>query len=222
MTTLEVTPKQNQHSTVMGHIVTRKTIIMNNTEKYFLTFVILLLITSCDREDSFTPENYKLDRISSKGTEVYTNSVLVENHNYNLNQIINNEFYTNDIISEINFDSKDKASFKYQGIECQISRGFLSKNISVTYKNDSIYFYSKAFIENQAYYLDIHGIKNSDSIALQGFIYALDKTIMNGLLYEPLSKDWVLDLIWPDDTKNITSDTLVFYHFEQVFKKYAP
>lgn len=182
--------------------------------KLTLLMMLVLLLNNCQEENSEYPCSYKLVEITKNPIEVYTKTDTVGSHNFTVENIIGNDWLNKNTINEINFKSSKTASLKFNESELKEALDYLYSDLSIIYKNDSIFFKGiKIGLNDENDTVSLKGIVCQDTIKLFGVFFALNNAMPQGVEYGEFDKYKILEL------GTGSNDTLALFHFALKFEK---
>lgn len=182
------------------------------------TILVLLIVTfACNKENHDYPKKYRLTEFTEGSVELHTIDGIIANHNYTFDSISKLGYLEGYLMSEIVFTAEKNASFLFPPGEDQEGWEEISKNLNVTYKNDSIFFTKELIIDEYDLSTDVRGVMKNENIVLTGIHFELKgvNTFLWGSHYHPFSLERVFEYIWNVDSGS--GDTLEVYHFTLEF-----
>jgi len=176
--------------------------------------MMVLLLNNCQKENSEYPCSYRLVEITKNPIEVYTETDTVENHRFTVDNIVGNDWFNINTINEINFKSSKNASLKFNESERKELLDFFYSNLTVNYKNDSIYFTGKIVnLSGRDDTVSVKGISIENTIQIFGVFFALNNTLPQGIEYGEFNKNNIFKL------STEMTDTLALFHFTLKYEK---
>ena len=188
---------------------------MKTLLKIILFAIIIVLFNDCKKETKSQPYSYKLVDVRKGAIEVYTKNDTVKEHYFTVDNIVGNDWLNVNTINEIYFSNLNIASLRFNQSDLKEGLDYLYSDLSVIYKNDSIFFHSiKKGLNDKNDTISVKGLYQTDSIKIIGVLFALNKTMPQGVEYGDFNKSKIFKKYGIG-----INDTLALFNFVLVFKK---
>lgn len=189
---------------------------------HILSTCLIFLLFACEKEKVDVIERYQFNNVLEYDALIYTVNGIVEDHNYSIESVYNNDFYINHLIDKIITKNNKTASFYYPQSEFKEALDFIYSDLSLLSTADSIFFSKILIDEDFDLTVDVRGKLIQDEIFIKGVLFEFkfgDTGYEGGMEYSPYSVQEIVNRYWTDEYNYSPFDTLAIYPFEMVLRK---